>query len=285
MRVRRRGLAAVAVAALVGMVGSLAGASTAQAETPSPAVEFVDVPVNAPFRAEIQWLYGQGITRGWATPDGLGFKPVTPVSRQAMAAFLYRAAGSPAFPVSPVSPFADVPVGAPFYKEISWLYATGVATGTVTPDGRLFQPTAPVSRQAVAAFLYRIAGQLPGAIPGLPSVPNLPSVPGLPSIPGLPTLTDVPVGSPFYTEITWLLQNGITTGYDVVGGPVFNPTAPVSRQAVAAFFHRVSSLLQQALVVCAPEYAGSTPGQLAPFAPEIIDALVTCQALPELPSA
>jgi hypothetical protein len=69
-----------------------------------------------------------------------------------VAAFLYRYAGEPAF-TPPVTPsFADVPVTHTFFLEIEWLASTGVAGGF--EDGT-YGPTVAVSRQAVAAFLYR----------------------------------------------------------------------------------------------------------------------------------
>jgi hypothetical protein len=62
--------------------------------------------------------------------------------------------------------FSDVPVDHPFRAEISALAATGIAAGY--PDGR-YQPLAPVSRQAMAAFLARglgRAGQAGGSASG-----------------------------------------------------------------------------------------------------------------------
>jgi hypothetical protein len=71
-----------------------------------------------------------------------------------MAAFLYRLAGSPAFTPPGQASFGDVPRGHPFFREIEWLTATGIASGY--SDGR-FGPATAVSRQAMAAFLQRFA--------------------------------------------------------------------------------------------------------------------------------
>ena len=48
--------------------------------------------------------------------------------------------------------FSDVPSDHPFRSEIDWLVDTGISTGYA--DGT-FRPEAPVSRQAMAAFLQR----------------------------------------------------------------------------------------------------------------------------------
>lgn len=110
---------------------------------------FPDVAADHNFAEEIFWLNETGITGGYE--DGT-FRPTAPVSRQAMAAFLYRAMGSPDF-TSPATPtFLDVPTTHPFYDEIEWLVSTEITTGH---DDNSFRPTASVSRQAMAAFLYR----------------------------------------------------------------------------------------------------------------------------------
>ena len=57
-------------------------------------VWFTDVAQGLGFYNEIAWMADQGITTGF--PDGT-FLPDASVSRQAMAAFMYRFAGSPAF--------------------------------------------------------------------------------------------------------------------------------------------------------------------------------------------
>lgn len=113
-----------------------------------PAPTFSDVPADHPFRSAIWWMVGEGLTGGYVDNT---FRPTNPVSRQALAAFLYELAGSPAFS-PPAVPFTDVPVDHPFYDAISWMDDKGIADGY--PDGS-FKPTAPVSRQAAAAFLQR----------------------------------------------------------------------------------------------------------------------------------
>jgi hypothetical protein len=110
---------------------------------------FSDVPPTHAFYAEIQWLAASGITGG--LPNGT-YQPTAPVARQAMAAFLYRAAGAPPFNPPPNPTFTDVGPNHPFRTEIEWLAASGITGGL--PNGT-YQPTAPVARQAMAAFLAR----------------------------------------------------------------------------------------------------------------------------------
>lgn len=113
---------------------------------------FTDVPTGHQFAREIAWLRDAGITTGFA--DGR-FRGEAPVTREAMAAFLFRFSGVDETYEAPAeSPFSDVSVEDTFYREIAWLAETGITTGH--PDGT-FQPGASVSREAMAAFLYRMA--------------------------------------------------------------------------------------------------------------------------------
>src|SRR5450830_1705492 len=126
---------------------------------------FVDVGPGAPFYDDITWLAAQGISTGTAMGDGtFQFRPTEAVTRQAMAAFLYRAAGSPVFVAPVVSPFSDLTPSAPFYTEIAWLASKGISTGTDVGGGnKEFRPAEPVSREAMAAFLHRAATpKIPG---------------------------------------------------------------------------------------------------------------------------
>ena len=110
---------------------------------------FSDVPEGAPFYKEISWMRDQGITTGY--PDGT-FRPNAPVNRDAMAAFFYRAAGSPAYLAPAQSPFADVSTNNQFYKEIAWLADRKISTGW--PD-KTYRPGNAINRDAMAAFIYR----------------------------------------------------------------------------------------------------------------------------------
>lgn len=119
------------------------------AYTPPKVSPFKDIPTNHQFYKEIAWLSSKGITTGY--PDGT-FRPKDPVSRAAMAAFFYRMSGSPQFDNPSWPPFWDYTNRHQFAKEIAWLKETGITTGY--PD-RSFRPEEPISRAAMAAFLYR----------------------------------------------------------------------------------------------------------------------------------
>jgi hypothetical protein len=111
---------------------------------------FPDVSATHPFAHEIAWLAASGITTGYT--DGT-FRSTATVTRAQAAAFLHRAAGSPAVP-SDAPSFPDVGLGQPFRDEIRWMADHGLAAGYT--DGT-YRPSAPVSRGALALFLFRLA--------------------------------------------------------------------------------------------------------------------------------
>jgi serine protease len=188
---------------------------------PSPFADLVQVQEHYP---DMVWVHERGIATGWAEADGTyTYRPTTPVARDAMAAFLYRLAGSPDFRAPAVSPFRDVRVGQEHYKEIAWLHAEGIATGWDNGDGTAsFRPLAPVARDAMAAFLYRYAGAPPYEAPTVSP------------------FADAAPGQEHYTQMTWLYEAGVATGWDTGDGIAgFHPLSPVNRDAVAAFLHRL----------------------------------------------
>ena len=179
---------------------------------------FTDVPSSATFYPQIQWMARLSLTTGspGAQAGTRVFQPTDDVSRQAVAAFLYRYNGVPFTPPSTPS-FTDVVPANPFYAAIEWMRSSGITTGNA--DGT-FDPEAPVTRQAMAAFLARYAGPSP-----LPT-------------PGSASFSDVGAGNPFFPAVEWLKSSAISTGN---ADGTFHPDEAVSRQAMAAFLARLYS--------------------------------------------
>lgn len=113
---------------------------------------FADVDPGFVFYDEICWAYEVGITQGWGTGAHRTFRPLEPVRRDAVAAFLYRAAGSPAASAAGADRFTDVPRDHVFAKEIGWLASTGISRGWA--DGT-FRPNAFIKRDQMATFVMR----------------------------------------------------------------------------------------------------------------------------------
>jgi hypothetical protein len=116
--------------------------------------------------------------------------------------------------------FVDVGPSHPFYADVEWMAAEGISTGY--QPGPTYRPADPVSRAAMSAFMYRLAGE-PTFAP-----------------PAIRTFGDVLASHPFYEEIEWMASEGITTGTPALPKPLYKPADPVSRGAMSAFMHRLA---------------------------------------------
>src|SRR5690554_4265481 len=86
------------------------GAASAETEPPpedtNPPVVFTDINDDSKFQTEILWLASEGISTGYSEDNT--FRPFWSVTRDAMAAFMYRLAGEPDFTAPEESPFEDI---------------------------------------------------------------------------------------------------------------------------------------------------------------------------------
>ena len=200
-------------------------AEEAAVRAASPRQLFTDVPASSPFSREVNWLGGTGIATGTPITEANGnlmteaFSPSVKVTREVMAAWIYRYANPENYTPPETAVFSDVQPGHPYYTEISWLHDSGLSTGY--EDGT-FGPTTNISRQALAAFLLRYA-QSTGKAPAdyAPAGPS--------------PFVDLWPENPFYVHIRWLASSGITTGYD---DGTFRPNDNTSREAMATFLYR-----------------------------------------------
>jgi hypothetical protein len=116
--------------------------------------------------------------------------------------------------------FTDVPPGHQFFNDISWMAWNLISTGF--QPGPAYRPDQVVTRRAMSSFLYRLADPS-GFTP-----------------PATPTFSDVPHTNPFFTEIEWMADEGITNGFP---GGLYKPGQAVSRQAMSAFMFRLDPLI------------------------------------------
>lgn len=160
----------VARDAMAAFIYRLAGQPYFEEPATSP---FTDITPETQFYKEITWLASTGISTGY--PDGT-FRPLTPVARDAMAAFMNRFSGTYCsieaarnFPAPTTPPFTDVPVDLQFARDIAWMKEAGISTGY--PDGT-YRPFLPVARDAMAAFMQRLDaynGREGGCTPPVPA--------------------------------------------------------------------------------------------------------------------
>lgn len=152
------------------------------------------------------------------------FRGGASVTRQDMAAFLYRWAGSPAFTPSAKDKayFADVTDATPHAKEVWWLASKGISTGWTRAGRHEFRGMGTVTRQDMAAFLHRLVGD-----DGSKAASS--------------KFSDVTASTPHAEDIAWLASTNVTEGWKQADGSrVFRGMATIVRQDMAAFLKRLS---------------------------------------------
>ena len=132
----------------------LAGSPKWDAPKTSP---FVDVPTDHAFYSPITWLYSQGVTVGVKIDGKMYYQPSNVVNRGSMSAFLYRLSDRPYWEAPAKSPFTDVSRSHQFYLSITWLADTKITVGSTVNGKLVYQPSNPVNRGSMAAFMNRLS--------------------------------------------------------------------------------------------------------------------------------
>ena len=174
---------------------------------------FADVSSSDWFYNDVRYVYEKGIM------DGTGadrFSPNAPLTRAMIVTILYRMAGSPS--VSGSSDFTDVAAGKWFATAVAWAAANGIVNGY---GDSLFGPNDPVTREQLAAILYRYA--VYGGMTAVTLEENLGS------------FADTAQLSAYAIQaMNWAVGQGLING----SGSNLVPKAQATRAQVAAIIHR-----------------------------------------------
>lgn len=109
---------------------------------------FTDVGEKDWFREAVDYVYRAGLMSG---TGGATFSPGTATTRSMVVTILHRYEGTPA---AAPSSFPDVPVEQYYTEAVAWAAANGVVNGY---DNGLFMPDQAITREQMAAILYRYA--------------------------------------------------------------------------------------------------------------------------------
>lgn len=180
---------------------------------PSGGTGFRDVQADAWYADAVQYVVSEGLMNG---TDAAAFSPDTSMSRAMLVTVLYRLSGEPA--VSQDSGFADVAADAYYADAVSWATEQGIVTGT---SQTAFSPDESVTREQMAALLYRYAGE-PSAAEDLSAYAYADSVSAYAS-----------------DAMAWCVENGVLNGTD---GSRLEPAASATRAEVAAVLQRFAAL-------------------------------------------
>ncbi len=174
---------------------------------------FSDVDADDWFADSAVYVRDNGIMNGTSATT---FSPDGTTSRGQIAAILYRAAGSPA--ASGGTVYSDVAGTAYYADAVRWASANGVVTGYA--DGT-FRPNDPITRQQLAAILWRYAGSPSAEV-------------------GNDYADESTIASYAVTAVDWARDVGVISGRD---GNRFDPNGRATRAQAAVILHRYLELM------------------------------------------
>jgi len=179
---------------------------------------FTDVASDAWYCASVQWAVDEGIVNG---VDEDTFDPDGAATRAMVVTMLWRLAGEPA---AAGSDFADVTGDAWYAGAVGWAASGGVVNGM---SANTFAPDAEVTREQLAAILYRYAQTQGEGFTGAWAFP-------------LNYSDAAEVSDWAYEPLCWMTMNGVIQGMD---GGVLAPGANATRAQITAMFMRFTEAI------------------------------------------
>lgn len=173
---------------------------------------FGDVPQTSWFADAVRYVTGKSLMNGTSTT---AFSPNENMSRAMLVTVLYRMSGETA---EAGSSFGDVSSSAYYAAAVNWASSKGIVNGT---DADAFSPDASITREQLAAMLYRYAGE--------PSVSA-----------DLSAYTDTVDISPYASKaVEWCVAKGILSGKSATR---LAPQDTATRAECAAMLQRFAAL-------------------------------------------
>lgn len=173
---------------------------------------FGDVPQTSWFADAVRYVTGKNLMNGTSTT---AFSPNENMSRAMLVTVLYRMSGETA---EAGSSFGDVSSSAYYAAAVNWASSKGIVNGTGTDA---FSPNASITREQLAAMLYRYAGE--------PSVSA-----------DLSAYTDAVSISPYAEKaVEWCVAKGILSGKSATR---LAPQDTATRAECAAMLQRFAVL-------------------------------------------
>ena len=175
---------------------------------PAAGGTFTDVPATHWAAGAVEFVTSQGLLQGTGAST---FAPGQPMTRAMLVTALWREAGSPV--VNYAMDFDDVDEDQWYTEAVRWAVSKGIVAGT----GKGFSPDAALTRESLAAILFRYAG-------------------GQVSADDLSGYADGAVVSAWAREaMNWAVAQGLITGKS---GGRLDPGGTASRAEVSAILMR-----------------------------------------------
>ena len=182
-----------------------------------PSMFFNDVHTTDWFYSDIEYVYYNMMMNGVGEGN---FDPNGTCTRAMVVTVLYRLIGEPG--MGGTCPFTDVKESDWFYSAVKWAQNCGVVYGMTE---KTFEPNTPVSREQLAAILYRFTKEVLGE-----------DVSGGIMLIGFSDADSI--SDYARTPLSWAFGHGIIQGTDTETGKFLYPQNNATRCQIAAILHR-----------------------------------------------
>ena len=204
--------------------GSDKGTLTFKVVQQTASSKFTDVSGSFKWAANsVDFMYGNGLVNGISTKNPNVFGPGQNMTRAMLVTILYRAAGEPSV-AGITNKFTDNKQNQYYYEPVLWASSKGIVNGATATT---FDPDGKITREQIAAILYRYAGS-PAA-----------------SSSALNGFTDQSAVSSYaVTAMQWAVGNGIITGVSTNDRTTLSAKNNATRAQVSVMLHRFLTMEQ-----------------------------------------
>lgn len=204
--------------------GSDKGTLTFKVVQQTASSRFTDVSGSFKWAANsVDFMYGNGLVNGISTKNPNVFGPGQNMTRAMLVTILYRAAGEPSV-AGITNKFTDNKQNQYYYEPVLWASSKGIVNGATATT---FDPDGKITREQIAAILYRYAGSPAASSSALNGFADRSAV-----------------SSYAVTAMQWAVGNGIITGVSTNGRTTLSAKNNATRAQVSVMLHRFLTMEQ-----------------------------------------
>ena len=204
--------------------GSDKGTLTFKVVQQTASSRFTDVSGSFKWAANsVDFMSGNGLVNGISTKNPNVFGPGQNMTRAMLVTILYRAAGEPSV-AGITNKFTDNKQNQYYYEPILWASSKGIVNGATATT---FDPDGKITREQIAAILYRYAGSPAASSSALNGFADQSAV-----------------SSYAVTAMQWAVGNGIITGVSTNGRTTLSAKNNATRAQVSVMLHRFLTMEQ-----------------------------------------
>ena len=204
--------------------GSDKGTLTFKVVQQTASSRFTDVSGSFKWAANsVDFMSGNGLVNGISTKNPNVFGPGQNMTRAMLVTILYRAAGEPSV-AGITNKFTDNRQNQYYYEPVLWASSKGIVNGATATT---FDPDGKITREQIAAILYRYAGSPAASSSALNGFADQSAV-----------------SSYAVTAMQWAVGNGIITGVSTNGRTTLSAKNNATRAQVSVMLHRFLTMEQ-----------------------------------------